>query len=127
MMRTVEILLVIIIITAAFLIASLFAVLPQPRQVSPLNLRRLALTTLQTLDVDYDLSKTAFNETDNVAWGKLQIALSACLPPTIVYNLTVYEVRSTEAQLYNMMKSISNAENLGVGSDAASKSEEHTS
>jgi hypothetical protein len=120
MMRTVEVLLVIIIITAAFLIASLYAVLPQPRQVSPLNLRRLALTTLQTLDVNYDLSKTAFNETDNAAWGKLQIALSACLPPNIVYNLTVYEVRSTEAQLYNMMKSISNAENLGVGSDSAS-------
>jgi hypothetical protein len=120
MMRTVEVLLVIIIITAAFLIASLYAVLPQPRQVSPLNLRRLALTTLQTLDVNYDLSKTVFNETDNLAWGKLQIALSACLPPNIVYNLTVYEVRSTETQLYNMMKSISNAENLGVGSDAAS-------
>src|SRR4030043_320712 len=120
MMRTVEVLLVIIIISAAFLIASLFAVLPQPRQVSPLNLRRLALTTLQTLDVDYDLSKTAFNETDNVAWGKLQIALSACLPPNIVYNLTVYEVLGIETQLYNKKKSISNAESLGVGSDATS-------
>ena len=120
MMRTVEVLLVIIIITAAFLIASLYAVLPQPRQVSPLNLRRLALTTLQTLDVNYDLSKTAFNETDSVTWSKLQIALSACLPPNIVYNLTVYEVRSGENQLYNRMRSISNAENLGIGSDAAS-------
>ena len=61
MMRTIEIFLVIIIITGAFIISSLFAVLPSPRQVSPLNLRRFALSTLQTLDVDYDLSETVFN------------------------------------------------------------------
>jgi len=121
MMRTIEIFLVIIIITAAFIISSLFAVLPSPRQVSPLNLRRLALTTLQTLDVDYDLSETVFNESDNLAWGQLQIALSACLPPNIVYNLTAYEVSSgSVTELYLPIKSISNAESLGIASDAAS-------
>jgi len=52
MMRTMEIFLVIIILTGAYIIASFYAFLPQPREVSPLNLRRLALTTLQTLDVD---------------------------------------------------------------------------
>jgi hypothetical protein len=119
MMRTIEILLVIIIITGAFIIASLFAVLPSPRQVSPLNLRRLALTTLQTLDGDYDLSATVFKANDDPAWAQLQIALSACLPPNMVYNLTVYEVQGG-AQLYTVIKSISNAESLGVGSDAAS-------
>jgi hypothetical protein len=121
MMRTIEIFMVIIIITAAFIISSLFAVLPSPRQVSPLNLRRLALTTLQTLDVDHDLSETVFNESNNVAWGQLQIALSACLPPNIVYNLTAYEVSSgSVTELYTPIKSISNAENLGIASDAGS-------
>jgi hypothetical protein len=121
MMRTIEIFLVIMIITAAFIISSLFAVLPSPRQVSPLNLRRLALTTLQTLDVDHDLSETVFNESDNLAWGQLQIALSACLPPNIVYNLTAYEVSSgSGTELYTPIKSISNAESLGIASDAGS-------
>ena len=118
-MRTIEILLVIIIITGAFIIASLFAILPSPRQVSPLNLRRLALTTLQTLDGDYDLSATVFKANDDSAWAQLQIALSACLPPNMVYNLTVYEIQGG-AQLYTVINSISNAESLGVGSDAAS-------
>jgi len=120
MMRTIEVFLVIIIITAAFLISSFFAVLPQPRQVSPLNLRRLALTTLQTLDGNYDLSGTAFKSPGDLAWGQLQIALSACLPPSIVYNLTVYEVLSGGTQLYTPIHSISNAESLGVSSDASS-------
>jgi hypothetical protein len=121
MMRTIEIFLVIIIITGAFIISSLFAVLPSPRQVSPLNLRRLALTTLQTLDVDHDLSETMFDESDNLAWGQLQIALSACLPPNIVYNLTAYEVSSgSGTELYTPIKSISNAESLGIASDAGS-------
>jgi len=120
MMRTIEVLLVIIIITSAFLISSLFAVLPSPRQVSPINLRRLALTTLQVLDADYDFSETVFKPSDDSAWGKLQIVLSACLPPNIVYNLTVYDVLSGGTQLYNTTKSISNAESLGVGSDASS-------
>ena len=118
MMRTIEILLVIMIITGAFLTASFFAVLPQPRQVSPLNLRRLALTTLQTLDVDHDLSETTFKPPNDTAWGQLQIALSACLPPNIVYNLTVYEVLSGN-ELYLPIMSVSNAESLGIESDAA--------
>jgi hypothetical protein len=120
MMRTIEVLLVIITITAAFLISSLFAILPSPRQVSPINLRRLALTTLQALDVDYDLSTTVFKASNDPAWGQLQIALSACLPPNIVYNLTIYDVLTGGAQLYSVTKSISNAENLGVGSDSSS-------
>jgi len=120
MMRTIEVLLVIITITAAFLISSLFAILPSPRQVSPINLRRLALTTLQALDMDYDLSTTVFKASNDPAWGQLQIALSACLPPNIVYNLTIYDVLSGGTQLYSVTKSISNAENLGVGSDSSS-------
>jgi len=121
MMRTIEIFLAIMIVTGAFITASFFAVLPSPRQVSPLNLRRLALTTLQTLDVDHALSETVFKAVNDPAWSKLQIALSASLPPNIVYNLTVYEVRSgSGTELYTRIKSISNAESLGIQSDAGS-------
>jgi len=122
MMRTVETLIVILIMTGAFLTASFFAVLPSPRQVSPINLSRLALTTLQTLDAQDDLSAIAFDTTNDTAWNQLQIALSACLPPNIVYNLTAYDISTQNGQLYNAAsaRSISNAQSLGVGSDVAS-------
>lgn len=120
MMRTIEVLIVIIIITGAFIAASFFAVLPWPRQVSPVNLRRLAFTTLEMLDSNYELSRAAF-ETDNYTiWGGLQVALSASLPPNIIYNLTVYEVTGETTQLYTLIASISNAESLGTTSDASS-------
>ena len=119
MMRTIEVLLVIIIITGASIIASFFAFLPQPQQVSPINLRRLALTTLEMLDSDHDLSQTVFNAPDDPAWGQLQTALSASLPPNIVYNLTVYDASTGGTQLYNMVNSISNAQSLGISSDVA--------
>jgi hypothetical protein len=122
MMRTIEVLIVIIIITGAFIAVSFFAVLPWPRQVSPVNLRRLSLTTLQVLDSGYDLSQASF-ETDNATlWRNLQVALSASLPPNVIYNLTVYDVGSGEtgAQLYTGLKTISNAESLGSTSDASS-------
>jgi hypothetical protein len=122
MMRTVEVLIVIIIITGAFIAASFFAVLPWPRQVSPVNLRRLSLTTLQVLDSDYDLSQASFDPSNDTLWRNLQIALSASLPPNVIYNLTVYDVGSGEngVQLYTGLKTISNAETLGSTSDAAS-------
>ncbi|MEM3577953.1 MAG: hypothetical protein QXX51_05800 [Candidatus Bathyarchaeia archaeon] len=121
MMRTVEVLLVIIIIAGAFTISSFFAVLPVPRRVSPQNLRMLAATTLEILDVNYDLSRIVFLDENDTAWGELQIALSACLPPNIVYNLTVYAIMTDSGtQLYSLKKSISNAESLGIGSDASS-------
>jgi hypothetical protein len=120
MMRTIEVLIVIIIITGAFIAASFFAVLPWPRQVSPMNLRRLAFTTLQMLDTNHELSRAAFETDNSTIWGGLQIALSASLPPNIIYNLTVYEVTGQTTQLYTYIDSMSNAENLGATSDASS-------
>jgi hypothetical protein len=125
MMRTIEVMLVIIIILGAFVIASFFAVLPSPLEVSPLNLRRLALTTLEVLDSDYSLSAAAFVDRNDSSFAEvtsqLQVALSACLPPNIIYNLTVYQVLGENAsELYSYCWSISNAESLGVRSDAAS-------
>src|SRR4030067_1300442 len=120
MMRTIEILLVIIIMTGAFVIASFFAVLPSPRQVSPTNLERLALTTLQALDGDYDLSETIFKPSSDSSWTDLQVALSASLPPNMVYNLTVYEVQPENTQLYQETNSISNAQSLGVSTGSSS-------
>jgi hypothetical protein len=120
MMRTIEVLIVVIIITGAFIAVSFFAVLPWPRQVSPVNLRRLAFTTLQMLDSNYDLSRAAF-ETDNYTiWGGLQVALSASLPPNVIYNLTIYEVTGETTQLYSYVDSMSNAESLGATSDVSS-------
>jgi len=120
-MRTVEVLIVIIIITGAFIISSFFAVLPWPRQVSPINLRRLALTTLQTLDSNYELSSAAFDENNAAAWSALHVALSASLPLNVLYNLTVYDVNSGQsgAMLYTAVKNVSNAESLGVTTDAS--------
>ena len=122
-MRTIEVLIVIIIITGAFIAASFFAVLPWPRQVSPVNLRRLAFTTLQLLDSNYDLSRAAFETGNYTIWGGLQVALSAALPPNVIYNLTIYDVsEGGVAQLYVPVPgaSISNAESLGATSDASS-------
>ena len=120
MMRTIEVLIVIIIITGAFIAVSFFAVLPWPRQVSPVNLRRLAFTTLQMLDSNYELSRAAFETENYTIWGGLQVALSASLPPNVIYNLTVYEVTGKTTQLYTFIDSISNAESLGATSDASS-------
>src|SRR4030043_1997301 len=122
MMRTIEVLIVIIIITGAFIAASFYAVLPWPRQVSPVNLRRLSFTTLQMLDSNYDLSGAAFEIDNSTIWGELQVALSASLPPNIIFNLTVYEVGmgGSGNQLYNGLASISNAPSLGSTSDASS-------
>jgi hypothetical protein len=120
MMRTIEILIVIIIITGAFISVSFFAVLPWPRQVSPMNLRRLAFTTLEMLDSDYELSRAAFETGNSTIWGGLQVALAASLPPNVIYNLTIYEVTGETTQLYSYIASMSNAENLGATSDASS-------
>ena len=119
-MRTIEVLIVIIIIAGAFVAASFFAVLPWPRQVSPVNLRRLALTTLQALDSNHDLSRAAFEPNNDTTWGGLQTALSASLPPNVIYNLTIFEITGASTQLYTFIRSVSNAESLGLTSDASS-------
>ena len=122
MMRTIEVLIVIIIITGAFIGASFFAVLPGPRQVSPVNLRRLSFTTLQMLDADYCLSSAAFDTENDTLWRELQVALSASLPPNVVYNLTVYDVGSTAsgAELYTTQKTIATSQSFASDSDASS-------
>jgi hypothetical protein len=116
MMRTIEILLVIVILLGAFLTSSYFALLPPPRTVSQVNLMKLAMTTLQTLDADHSLSDTVFKNSSDPAWASLQEALSACLPPNIIYNLTVYDTQSGSGALYKLNYSISNAASIGVTS-----------
>ena len=122
MMRTIEVLIVITILSGAFVAVSFFAVLPWPRQVSPVNLRRLSLTTMQVLDSSYDLSRASFETANDTLWGEVQVALSASLPPNVIYNLTIYDIGSGAdgAQLYLPLKSVSNAGGLGSTSDASS-------
>jgi hypothetical protein len=119
MIRTIEVLFVIVILAGAFITVSYFTVLPSPREVSPINLRRLSFTTLQTLDSDHDLSRAAFDTDNPAVWSGIQVALSASLPPDVVYNLTVYDVNDGEGQLYNYVTSISNTESLGVTNDVS--------
>jgi hypothetical protein len=120
MMRTVEVLIVIAIIFGAFIAVSAFAVLPTPKQVSPISLNKLASTTLQELNTNYDLSAASFSNSTSV-WGPIQVALSASLPPNVIYNMTVYNVTTspTGVTLYNSAYSISNAQSLGSTSDAS--------
>jgi hypothetical protein len=60
---------------------SYFAILPSPRLVSSPNLRELAFSTLETLDVKGELSRTVFASFSDSSWTNLQIALAASLPP----------------------------------------------
>ncbi len=122
MMRTIEIIFVVIILAGAFIASSYFAVLPWPREVSPVNLRRLSITTLELLDSNYDLSSAAFDVNNASAWDNIQIALSASLPTNVVYNLTLYSVGGTNGgtELYSNLKSVTNAEDLGITSDSSS-------
>jgi hypothetical protein len=122
MMRTVEAFIVIVIILGAYGFASYYARLPSPDQVSPMNLRRLALTTLETLDSSHDLSMAVFDITNLTRLGNLQVALAASLPANVIYNLTIYSVNTNTAngsQLYSPLGSLSNAQSLGVSSDAS--------
>jgi hypothetical protein len=119
MMRTVEVILVIGILASAFVIASFFAVLPSPRQVSSLNLQQLALTTLQMFDQNNELNQIVFKSSVDPSWGNLRTALTASLPPNILYNLTVYNVTSTGQ--YKLLNSLSNTRTgLGTSSETAS-------
>lgn len=120
MIRTIEVLFVIVILSSAFIAASYFAVLPSPREISPINLRRLSYTTLQMLDSDYGLSRATFETDDPAIWGGLEIALSASLPPNILYNLTVYDINSGDLELYSKLASMSNVDGLVGTNDVSS-------
>jgi hypothetical protein len=73
------------------------------------------------LDADNSLSETVFKPSNDSAWNDLQIALASCLPPNVVYNLTVYQIRSgSSTELYNPVNSISNSKTLGESTDTAS-------
>lgn len=114
---------VIIILATAFIVGSLFAVLPSPRQSSALNLKQLALTTLQMLDERNELSTTVFQPPSDVSWGYLETALSASLPPNVIYNLTVYDTPASSygTIVFDPVQSLSNAQTgLGASSETAS-------
>ena len=123
MLRTVEVIIVILILSGAFIAASLFAVLPSPRQISSPDLSQLALTTLQMLDTEKDLTETVFKDPADPSWTDLEIVLSACLPPNIVHNLTVYDIVTLlEGTVsYQAANSIANSES-GVGTDSEAAS-----
>lgn len=120
-MRTVEVLFVIMIILGAFIIAAQFAVLPSPRQTFGTNLRELSQSTIETLNREGKLAETVFTAPSDPAWGDLKKALSASLPPNVVYNLSIYDIstNSEGAITYQLANSISDA-SFGADSDSAS-------
>jgi hypothetical protein len=119
MMRTVEAILVIGILASAFVIGSFFAVLPSPRQISSMNLQELAFTTLQMLDQNNELNQIVFKNNSDASWGYLQTALTASLPPNILYNFTVYNMINNGQ--YTLLNSLSNTKTgLGTSSETAS-------
>ena len=120
-MRTVEVIFVIAILLTTFTITTQFAVLPSPRQAFGTNLRELSYSTLKTLDAQGILSETVFEDSFDPEWGDLQKALSASLPPNIVYNLSVYDLSTNPEGIvtYQLEHSISDA-SFGADSDAAS-------
>ncbi|MCW4021547.1 MAG: hypothetical protein NWF02_00075 [Candidatus Bathyarchaeota archaeon] len=120
MMRTVEVLFVIMILLTSFTIATQFAVLPSATEAFGTNLDGLAQSTLETLDAKGVLSATVFNEDDDVSWSALQKALSASLPVNVVYNLTVYDLSEDFGVVtYQLSNTISNSL-FGADSDSAS-------
>jgi hypothetical protein len=121
LMRTVEVFFVIVILLTSFFITTQFAVLPSPSQAFGTNLRELSQSTLETLDAQGMLSNTVFEDPTDPAWGDLQKALLASLPPNIVYNLNVYNLSTNPDGVasYHLEHSISDA-NLGANSDASS-------
>jgi hypothetical protein len=119
-MRTVEVLFVILILLSSFFITTYFAVLPSPSQAFGTNLRELSQSTLETLDADGILSETVFKPHGDDAWADLKKALSASLPPNTVYNLSVYDLSTTEGVVtYHLEHSISDS-SFGVESGATS-------
>ena len=120
-MRTVEVLFVIVILLTAFVITTQFAVLPSPSQAFGTNLRELSQSTLESLDSQGILSETVFKDRYDDSWGDLQKAISASLPPNMVYNLSVYDLTADSAGIvtYDLEYSISDAI-FGTDSDAAS-------
>ncbi len=123
MMRTVEALLAIILLFSALVGALAFAVLPTPRSVSNAALRDLASSTLQTLDSQGFLTQTAFGSPGSPQWLSLQAALASVLPPSVLYNLTVFDVSADPSGFssYNLVGKMTNSpSNLGSSSEAAS-------
>jgi hypothetical protein len=75
------------------------------------------------LDTDKDLTETVFKDPADPSWTDLEIVLSACLPPNIVHNLTVYDIITLPdgTVTYQPANSITNSESgIGTDSEAAS-------
>jgi len=120
-MRTVEVIFVIVILLTAFVITTQFAVLPSPNQAYGTNLRELSQSTLESLDAKGILSEIVFKDISDDSWGDLQNAISASLPPNVVYNFSIYDLTADSAGIvsYDLEHSISDA-SFGADSDVAS-------
>ncbi|MDG6222072.1 MAG: hypothetical protein QCH99_02280 [Candidatus Bathyarchaeota archaeon] len=121
MMRTVEVLFVIVILLSSFALANHFAVLPSALEAFGTELGDLAQSTLETLNAKGVLSEIIFKSYDDPAWADLQKALSASLPPNVVYNLSIYDLSSDgDSVTYDAFKTISDTNVMASKSTSAS-------
>lgn len=108
MMRMVEAMFVVVIISGSLLGVINYTTIPSPKESSSKGLEDTALTLLRSLDEDNTLTRTAFS-TESNDHVEIQKALDASLSPNMVYNMSVVRLDlSTNKLVYNTTWSISN-------------------
>ncbi len=108
MMRMVEALFVVVLVSGSLLGVVNYTTIPSPKESSSKGLEDTALTVLRSLDENNQLTKAAFS-TDTSVHAELQKALDATLPPNMVYNMSVVRLDLATNKLdYNTRWSVSN-------------------
>ena len=121
MLRTVEALIVVVLVLSTLFGVIQYMVLPSPRMTSSIGLKDLATSTLTSLDEDAFLTKTIFSH-DDTAWIGLENSISSSLAANVMYNLNVYSIETslTGDIEYNLLTSLQNFEgDLPTGSETA--------
>ena len=88
MMRMVEALFVVVLISGSLLGIINYTSIPSPKESSSKGLEDTALSIIRSLDEDNTLTRAAFS-TDYNDYGEIQKALDATLPPNMVYNMSI--------------------------------------
>lgn len=108
MMKMVEALFVVAIVTGAMVGVLNYTFIPSPKESSSKGLEDTALTILRSLDEDNRLAYAAFSE-NNTDHAAIQRAIESAVPPNIVFNMTVIRLDTSLGELkYTPQWSVSN-------------------
>ena len=94
MMRIVEAMFVVVIVTTAMVGVLNYTFLPSPNMSSSEGLEDTGLTLLRTLDEHNQLTTAAFSA-DASTHEAIQQAIDAAIPPNVVYSLSVTKLETT--------------------------------